>query len=40
MELGLKGHIALVSGADSGIGLATAQMLADESATVVMTAVD
>jgi NAD(P)-dependent dehydrogenase (short-subunit alcohol dehydrogenase family) len=38
MELGLKGKVALVTGASQGIGLATAQRLAGEGAVVVMNA--
>ncbi len=37
MGLGLKGRTAVVTGADSGIGLATARMLLDEGARVVIT---
>ncbi|WP_277630914.1 SDR family NAD(P)-dependent oxidoreductase [Atopococcus tabaci] len=36
MDLGIKGKIALITGADSGIGLATARMLLEEGATVVL----
>ena len=38
MDLGLKGKIAVVTGASAGIGLATSKMLAAEGATVVMIA--
>lgn len=37
MELGLGGKLALVSGADSGIGLETARMLLQEGARVAIT---
>lgn len=37
MELGLQGKIALVTGADSGIGLATAKQLVKEGTTVILT---
>ncbi|MFD1712928.1 SDR family NAD(P)-dependent oxidoreductase [Amnibacterium flavum] len=37
MDLGINGKIALVSGADSGIGWETAKMLLAEGATVVIT---
>ncbi len=37
MDLGIKGKIALVTGADSGIGWQTAQMLLDEGVTVVVS---
>lgn len=37
MDLGIKGRVALVSGADSGIGFATATLLAAEGASVVIT---
>jgi 3-oxoacyl-[acyl-carrier protein] reductase len=36
MDLGLKGKIALVSGASRGLGAATARELAREGATVIM----
>ncbi|BDI30633.1 oxidoreductase [Capsulimonas corticalis] len=36
MDLGLKGKIALVTGSTAGIGLATAQGLANEGASVVV----
>lgn len=38
MDLGLKGRTAIVSGASSGIGLATAEALAAEGANVTMFA--
>ena len=38
MDLGLKGRTAIVCGASSGIGLATAESLADEGADVAMFA--
>src|SRR3954463_13686376 len=38
MELGLKGRTAIVCGASSGLGLASAEALADEGANVVMFA--
>ncbi|MGG7464038.1 SDR family NAD(P)-dependent oxidoreductase [Plantibacter sp. YIM 135347] len=37
MDLGITGKIALVTGADSGIGWHTAQRLLDEGATVVVS---
>ena len=37
MDFGLKGRTAVVTGADSGMGLATARMLLDEGARVVIT---
>lgn len=37
MDLGIAGRIALVTGADSGIGWHTARTLVEEGATVVMT---
>ncbi len=37
MDLGIAGRLALVSGADSGIGLATARLLHAEGARVVLT---
>lgn len=40
MDLGISGRRALVTGADSGIGLATARRLLEEGATVVMTDVE
>lgn len=40
MDLGITGKTALVSGADSGIGLATARTLVGEGARVVLTDVD
>jgi len=38
MDLGLKGKVALVAGASSGLGLATATELAVEGANIVITA--
>ena len=38
MDLGLKGRTALVCGASAGLGLACAEALAEERATVVMMA--
>ncbi|MGZ4416410.1 MAG: SDR family NAD(P)-dependent oxidoreductase, partial [Gaiellaceae bacterium] len=38
MDLGLKGRTAIVSGASSGLGLATAEALAAEGANVTMFA--
>jgi NAD(P)-dependent dehydrogenase (short-subunit alcohol dehydrogenase family) len=40
MDLGIKGRKAVVTGASSGIGLATARMLAAEGAAVLMLARD
>jgi NAD(P)-dependent dehydrogenase (short-subunit alcohol dehydrogenase family) len=37
MDLGIRGRKALVTGADSGIGFATARLLLDEGATVFVT---
>lgn len=37
MDLGLAGRTALVTGGDSGIGWATARLLLDEGATVVIS---
>ena len=37
MDLGLQGRAALITGADSGIGLATARALLEEGARVVLT---
>lgn len=38
MELGLDGRVCIVTGASRGIGLATARMLADEGAEVLLVA--
>src|SRR3954454_8232740 len=38
MDLGLNGRTAIVGGASSGLGLATAEALAEEGARVVMFA--
>ncbi|WP_111768216.1 SDR family NAD(P)-dependent oxidoreductase [Nakamurella deserti] len=40
MDLGIRGRTALISGADSGIGLATARLLHAEGARVVLTDLD
>jgi NAD(P)-dependent dehydrogenase (short-subunit alcohol dehydrogenase family) len=40
VDLGIEGRVAVVTGADSGIGLATAQELLREGARVVLTDVD
>lgn len=40
MDLGLTGRTALITGADSGIGWATARLLLTEGATVVITDLD
>lgn len=40
MDLGIKGRTALISGGDSGIGLATARLLRDEGVTIVLTDLD
>ncbi len=37
MDYGLKGRTAVITGADSGMGLATARMLLDEGARVVIS---
>ncbi|GGL97133.1 SDR family NAD(P)-dependent oxidoreductase [Nakamurella endophytica] len=37
MDLGLQGRVAVVTGGDSGIGLATGRLLAAEGARVVLT---
>mgnify|MGYP002780674130 CR=1 FL=1 len=36
MEFGIKGKVAVITGADSGIGRATAKLLADEGVKVVL----
>ena len=36
MDLGIKGKVAIVSGADSGIGLATAKLLAQEGVNLIL----
>ena len=36
MELGISGKIALITGADSGIGWETARVLLEEGATVIL----
>jgi len=36
MELGIKGKVAVVTGGDSGIGRATAKLLADEGAKIAL----
>jgi NAD(P)-dependent dehydrogenase (short-subunit alcohol dehydrogenase family) len=38
MELGLRGRTAVVCGASAGLGLATAEALAEEGANVAMFA--
>src|SRR5436305_14267856 len=38
MDLGLRGRTAIVCGASSGLGLASAEALADEGANVAMLA--
>ena len=40
MDYGLDGRVALVTGAASGIGLATARMLAEMGARVVASDID
>jgi 3-oxoacyl-[acyl-carrier protein] reductase len=37
MDLGIKGRIAVVTGGDSGMGYATAEMLLKEGVKVVLT---
>lgn len=37
MDLGIKGKVAIVSGSDSGIGFATAKLLAQEGLNLIMT---
>jgi NAD(P)-dependent dehydrogenase (short-subunit alcohol dehydrogenase family) len=36
MDLGLEGHVCVITGSTGGIGLATARLLADEGARVVV----
>ncbi|MFL2099752.1 SDR family NAD(P)-dependent oxidoreductase [Desemzia sp. FAM 23991] len=40
MDLGIKEKTALIVGADSGLGLATAKTLLEEGATVIITGID
>jgi NAD(P)-dependent dehydrogenase (short-subunit alcohol dehydrogenase family) len=40
MDLGIRGRTALISGGDSGIGLATAKLLVEEGVRVVLTDLD
>lgn len=40
MELGIKGRLALITGADSGIGFETAKMLLQEGVAVAVSDVD
>lgn len=40
MDLGISGRTAVISGGDSGIGLATARLLLDEGVRVALTDVD
>ena len=37
MNLGIQGKVAVVTGADSGLGKATAKILASEGASVLLT---
>ena len=40
MKLGIKGKVAVVTGADSGLGKATAKILVSEGASVLLTDID